>query len=653
VGLISGLQLANIGGLLLGLLAPLLILAYLKRRTANLKIVSSTLILKQLSRRRPVTARVKLPPRFWAELAALLLLTLAAALPQFDAGGKSIALILDNSLSMQAGNSARIGDRFSDAKKSLVDFVQDQDSSSTFNFYVTSPRLKRVSTLPLSAGEVEQAINKTKISDAPDSLPSSLLEVAQSGKFDLVVGATDQRASFNEEKPVANRTEDNAQPPTSVRMLPVGDRAANFFVQNANIRGNEIRAAVALSAAQSSELTVSLFASNLPSAANDISRTTIEEPAFEKIGQQKIKVSSQSPLELAFNLPAGNRGAKIYRLEVAGPSEQNALTIDDNAYLAEAGGPASAILLISPLPGTGVDRGLGLSKISAFQVAHISPEQFTVLEESDLNRFAIAIFHRCAPATSINIPSLFILPPAGNRYFPLADVTDQSGAITSWIENHPITSYLQLDQLKPRGAVLLDAPAWAQSILTARSGSLLVAGESRGVRFAAVGFELLPFEGAVTPASSILTLNVLNWLTSSGAASLFERAHQTGTTLKLPADRSWSIISPSGKKQQLGFGDAQVQYLLLEEPGFYRMQSVDRLGNKRGEMIGVNSFFRTESATFEEQLFSVNREYPRSEVIAERNRPLFPLLAAIALLILGIESVVLARSSEAGKEAAA
>ena len=58
-----------------------------------------------------------------------------------------------------------------------------------------------------------------------------------------------------------------------------------------------------------------------------------------------------------------------------------------------------------------------------------------------------------------------------------------------------------------------------KSIINSEQGSILFAGESRGFRFAVLGFEIFPFEGSKTPALSVLTLNLLNWLANTRSLS--------------------------------------------------------------------------------------------------------------------------------------
>ena len=159
----------------------------------------------------------------------------------------------------------------------------------------------------------------------------------------------------------------------------------------------------------------------------------------------------------------------------------------------------------------------GFGGVPALGVQQISPAEFAKRAESDLARYSSVIFHRSAPARPPSVPTLLILPPADNPLFPVRDQADE-GRITSWAAEHPITSYLKVPLLSPGSAAIFDVPLWAQSIMRVEEGAIVVAGESHGVRFAAVGMEMLPFEGARTPVLSVLTLNLLNWL--SGGTEL-------------------------------------------------------------------------------------------------------------------------------------
>ena len=92
-------------GAFLGLLAlPLLLIPYLVRRKPR-RVVFSSILLFIESGSRPITrpfGRINLPPLFFLQLLLLALLIFAVSEPVFSVRPTSVAVILDNSASMQA-----------------------------------------------------------------------------------------------------------------------------------------------------------------------------------------------------------------------------------------------------------------------------------------------------------------------------------------------------------------------------------------------------------------------------------------------------------------------------------------------------------------------------------------------------------------------
>lgn len=101
MNLFSGITFLNLG-LLLGLLPPILILAYLFQQKFKHQKVSSVIVLKTLPRRTALLTNIKLPLRFFLEFLALIAIVLAIAMPVIIDRSDSGAIVLDNTLSMQA-----------------------------------------------------------------------------------------------------------------------------------------------------------------------------------------------------------------------------------------------------------------------------------------------------------------------------------------------------------------------------------------------------------------------------------------------------------------------------------------------------------------------------------------------------------------------
>ena len=168
--------------------------------------------------------------------------------------------------------------------------------------------------------------------------------------------------------------------------------------------------------------------------------------------------------------------------------------------------------------------------------------------------------------------------------------------ISSWRNEHPITSYLRVPLLGTNNGVVFSSPLWAFDIINSEEGAFVVAGEHRGIRSAAVGIELLPFEGARTPSPSILTLNLLRWL--QGGATI-TKEYLTGMSYRLHGDTAWSIATPENETQNITVEKEDLSFLDLTTPGIYKVQATSTTTQTLVEdnTLAINAFHQSEMVT--------------------------------------------------------
>jgi len=345
-------------------------------------------------------------------------------------------------------------------------------------------------------------------------------------------------------------------------------------------------------------------------------------------------------------LPISDSGADaVYRVVVASRSGgvADAIKEDNVAWIAPSKRAQSSALFVSALEGA--EGGFGLGAIEGMSVESLSPAAFAQLAPADLERFALLIFHHMSPATAFEKPTLLILPPDQNPLFPVAGKVD-APKIASWVEEHPISSYLKVPLLKPTAALLFATPLWARSVINVEQGAIVVAGESHGLRFAAVGVELLPFGGASTPTVSILTLNLLNWL--SGGAEL-GKATLSGGTTRLEGNHRWKVTLPTGKVEAVEIRGKEPEFFGLKEPGLYRIEGTPSgSGAPVSRLLTANVFYPEEASTFTPTPLTLPREVSHEELVREDVSPIWPMIIAAVLILLSLEALLAAvRGGEA------
>ena len=180
-------------------------------------------------------------------------------------------------------------------------------------------------------------------------------------------------------------------------------------------------------------------------------------------------------------------------------------------------------------------------------------------------------------------------------------------------------------------------PLWARSVINVEQGAVVVAGESHGLRFAAVGVELLPFGGASTPTVSILTLNLLNWLT--GGSELGKTTLSGGTT-RLEGRHSWKIQKPDGTTEAVQVKASDPEFYPLGEPGVYRLEGAPiGPGASISRALTANVFYPDEAATFSPTPLTLPREIVHEELVREDVSPIWPFIIGLVLALLGGEAI--------------
>lgn len=603
---------------------PLLVLAYLRRQTRKARTVGSIRLYRQLSKKRVVRKRFRPPPRFFLELLALLLLVTAAAMPVSRDESEHHAVVVDNSLSMRAKNPslAKYPDRFSEAKQTAKDWIAAQGTHARYSVYTTSPKLELHGAERLHAAAAEKLIDELTPSRSSDSLEVSIDELAGSGEFEKLALFSDRRAEFQLEKEELDAKE--AKFKTSLEVKTLGEPVRNVFISDIRLSEKQDSVVVTLGASsnEATATTLSLYVE------------TKGDKETQLLSSREVQAEVGRVVEVPLPFSPSTSDTRIFRVELtsrASSSEYNAISEDDVAWIAEGSSGDSLLLLVSP---EGEKDGLGLRRIPGFRVVQVKPREYTVLTERELSQFSLLIFHRSAPSRTPSVACLLILPPPNNSLFPVASEVN-APRITSWANDHPVTTYLRVPLLNPGASALFDVPLWAQSIINTEDGSLLVSGEGRGLRFAASGLELLPFEGAKTPSSSILLLNLLSWL--SGGQDL-STGTQSGSAIRLDGSSKWVIRTPKNETLLVEASEEQSEFFLAEEPGVYSLsETSSSSGEKVIKDVVVNSLFPEESASY--QIDSVLLPSSVSHVVREprSEEPLWEYLLIGILLLLVLE----------------
>ncbi len=577
---------------------PLLIVPYLLRERSRRVIVPALFLYKGLSAsaRFRLLGIPRLTPIFFLQLLILLLLVIAAAQPFLRQEGRQIAFVFDTSASMQALLPHGQGNVLDVAKQQAVQVWDTLARGDTVSLFVTTPFPALVASPDDTATQIRSSLERIVATDAPDpseeTLSAFFTQLLNERRFAQVFYFTDRPLA----EPVAT---------TALTVLSLGEPRPNwgitaFRVYRSPFFPTSVDATVVVEA----------------SAGVQGGSIGIEDADSGKLLQSRPLVPSDTQTFSFSELPL----AATYRARLF---VEDVLAVDNEAYAVLPLLTEVPVLVVSPTP----ELVNSLRQIPPFTLEAVTPQDYLPARAA---RFTFVLFHLTAPDSLPSTNAAFILPPEGNALFPLG----KSGAqvrMTQWTTAHPLTSYVNFSLLSPVYAQALQPASWCKSVVTATVGPVVLACKHEGRRYAAVGFDLLPYLGKQNLPTSILTLNLLGWLADyTGQAE----SVKTGTTLALRGE-SLSIRLPRGEVVSPRGGS-----LPVTEQGVYVFHT-----NGEERKIAAN-LTNTAESQLGRPLHLTPLPVAASHEPATNGRPLWPWLLVAALMLLGIERRMAIRLAE-------
>ena len=526
---------------LYGLLAlPLLLIPYLIKRKPQRVIFSSLLLFAEPVKRaggRPL-GRLRLPLIFFLQLLLLTLLILALGEPVFSLRASNIAIVLDNSASMQTLENQQT--RFSLAQEKARELLADLGATGQVDLYLTAPRLEKVRGAtfePSEAAGVLAALTPYDLADTPIDYQLSLNQMAKERNYDRVFLITDH--------PAAGQTD-------TLRVITVGRPRDNFAVSAFNI------------------FHASLVGSRLEATAEVANFSTNDERirialrgGGAVISSRELSIGAGKTAQATFG---GFPAYPYYEVEI---EVRDALPLDNRRFAVPPTPQNLRILGISPRP----QALSSLRSIAGVILDVIAPQEY---EKIDRSGYGLEIFHYAAPPILPGTPALFVLPPDDN---PLVDLEKPVSrpAVSSWREPHPLTRYVNFALLRPSFSRPLRPRVSGETIIESPTGPLVFATAQHGVRQLALGFDIFPYLGRENLPVSVFTLNLLDWFFHGSG-----EGRVTGAPLTFTSKQQGSfLLTPRGDKITVHPGTSNFPATYWQ--GVYQL---DR--GAQGELFAVN-----------------------------------------------------------------
>ena len=497
---------------LLGLLAlPLLLIPYLIRKKPRRLVFSSLLLFMEggvQASGRP-WGRMNLPPIFFLQLLLLTLLILALGEPVFSVRPTSIAVVLDNSASMQALEDGKT--RLTLAKGAASSVIGELGATGKIDLYLTTPRLTKVRAAPLTPDEAKGAIGAITAYDLGDpsiDYDHVLSQLARERKYERVYLITDH--------PARGQT-------ATARVITVGRPQPNLAVTGFEIHRSSLANA---------RLEASAKFTNFSDRDEKIK--VVLKSSGATLASRELAVGADKTATATFE---GFAEQPSYEVAM---EARDALPLDNRRFAVAPASRNLQILAVTPRP----QAMMSLKSIPGVSVDVISPGEY---EKSERTGYGLEIFHFSAPAALPQNPALFILPPESHSLAKLG-APISNPIVSSWREPHTLTRYINFSLFRPTYARPLKPQSAGDVVIESPNGALAFAAERQGVRYLTLGFDPLPFLGRDNLPMSIFTLNFFDWFFESGGSSgqatgepIRLGAVQPGDVLTTPADGKISL----------------------------------------------------------------------------------------------------------------
>ncbi|HYY24789.1 MAG TPA: VWA domain-containing protein [Candidatus Udaeobacter sp.] len=528
---------------LYGLFAlPLLLVPYLIRRKPRRVIFSSLLLFRELASRpsgRP-WGNLRLPPIFFLQLLLLILLILALGEPVFSIHPTSIAVILDNSASMQTLENGKT--RFALAKENARTLLADIGLAGKVDIYLMAPRLEKLPGspfAPLDAAGIIAALEPYDLGEASIDYSKQISQMATEQRYDRIYLITDHpgRSQLG-----------------TVRVISVGGPKDNLAIVSFQVRRSSLA-----NARLEGRVEVRSF------SAKEQKVKVLLRGAGAVLASRELAIAAGKSASVVFD---GFALHPYYEVEI---EPRDALALDNRQFAVPDKSRELRILGISPRP----QALASLRSIPGVMVDVISAGEY---ERTDRSGYGLEIFHFSTPAVLPRTPALFILPPDNNSLVQLESPMSRP-MVSSWREPHPLTRYVNFALFRPSYARSLKPKAAGESIIESPNGPLAFAAENQGVRHLVLGFDPFPYLGRENLPVSIFTMNFLDWFFDSAAG----KELATGKPLSLGVTRpgDW-LITPQGEKISLKPGSNNFSQAFYQ--GIYQL---NRAGERESFAINL------------------------------------------------------------------
>lgn len=597
--------------LTLSIILPLIALLYFMRPRRQERMVGSTMLwqqaLQDLQASHP-WQRLHITPLLLLQLLAaaifVLILTRPAILTQSSLRGNTI-IILQASASMQATDVSPT--RFEHARNQISDFINSLGPGNSLALLTMAQTPQVLMAPSQDKGQLTAALQRAHVTNQDADLAQALsvassLGTRQRNTQVLVVGDGH-----------IMQADQTFASPFPVRYLRIGTdapHAALLALAARTIQGKLLAfAQVANYSPQLRAIPVALYADG------------------RLVNVQTALVEAGASLALQWTgIPASTH---ILHAHIA---IQDVMSVDHDAWTT-VGSPLRGHVLLVTRGNSFLQTALRLQpNVDLFET---TPDRYKPSGAYDLT-----IFDDFAPAHVPEGALLFVNPPPGAYPFGTSgpetairrvSAVDDSVNFLKDVDLSSIHTLNKSHQLQPA--------SWVQTVLAAPDTPLLIAGETKNRRIAALGCNLHDSDLPLQPAFPILIHNILNWFLPSPVTG---GQVSTGAAVSIqswPGSEQVTITSPDQHVTTVGPPFPTVPFAATDQTGIYTIAQRVR-GTVLQGAFAVNLFNATQSRLAPAPTLPVAQSSafsPSTKAPFQQVQEIWPWITVFLLLVLALE----------------
>lgn len=600
--------------LLLSFLALPIILMYMLRLRRREVVISSTLLWQQLTRDREANApwqKLRRNLLLLLQLLILAMLVLALArpfIPVASVVNNSVVVLLDASASMQATDVTP--NRFEVAKQQIETLINDLSGNNQMTIIQVGASPDVLAAATNDKNILRQALIEAQPGHAPANWPAA---------FALAAGAAQ---GFQEAQVVL--VSDGGLPaglptlPAETIYLPVGQSADNLAISALATRPNNNGVELFTSVRNEGVVErTALLSIHLDGQLYDARQVTIPPQSHTNLTWQLADTTALITAELSNN-------------------EFDNLTLDNRALTVHEAGVKNRVLLVT-------EGNRFLEQIYAvlpgLETFKAPPD--TDLTKPEAGQFDLYVFDSVPLPNPPPAGDMLIINPQNSDLIQVTGVvtdTNQTAAIR--LVDSPLLQFVDWSGVNILQMKTVTAN-WAQNLVEAEGGPLVMVGEQNGQRAAVITFRLQDSDLPLKITFPILIANLTQWLSPGRAFDLPEGELRPGAVVSLIPNANTTAVrvtKPDGTNWQAELGNEPIFYTETELLGLYQVALQTGGEWQPAGNFAINLFSPSESAIRPQEVITVGAQ-PIATATEDNlgQWEFWGWLAAIALAVLLVE----------------